>query len=331
MTMASALCSHAFREPSGYAYYGSDAASAASSHWLASVASSHTHVTSEELDVDMLDEALGFLPPCAPQPQQWPATAGGTLEPEPEQFPAAMDTAADQGHDDDSKQHLLIREHDQQILMRHLQLERQPWQQLQQQQQQQQEEEDAMLFQQCQQQQWDLDSPVFDEAGSPFGDLAPPTSHPRKVKFVIGSTNSSASSAAPKNAKSVSFGTCTERSASFAAADRGSIIVHDLPAQMKRNDGPEQNSFHVDLMVRTYFEVQPATVQDLQLALGHDNCKAIASSAPAIAGRLDALSARLEEISECDAHIGMLPSNSRLGAVHLPGVQQLAAWLWACC
>ena len=64
------------------------------------------------------------------------------------------------------------------------------------------------------------------------------------------------------------------------------------------------------------------------MVLGHNACQAIAAVPPEIlADRLRQLGSRLEQ-GPATGHIGMLPSNSRLGQVHAPGVAQLAAWLW---
>ena len=102
----------------------------------------------------------------------------------------------------------------------------------------------------------------------------------------------------------------------------------DSQVQMKKHDGPDLATVQMDVLVRAYFRHQPNTVQELQMVLGHNACQAIAAVPPEIlADRLRQLGSRLEQ-GPATGHIGMLPSNSRLGQVHAPGVAQLAAWLW---
>lgn len=105
----------------------------------------------------------------------------------------------------------------------------------------------------------------------------------------------------------------------------------DAEAWMKRNDGPSHSSIQIDRLVRAMFEHRTTTVERLQAVLGPQACAEVQAAAPEIAGRLYSLAECLAQLTPevGRAHIGLLPSNVRLGARHAPGIRQLARWLWS--
>ena len=103
----------------------------------------------------------------------------------------------------------------------------------------------------------------------------------------------------------------------------------DTDVWLKENDGPSRSSAMVDLLLRAYFEHGATSSEYMQHVLGAENCAEIAGSAAEIAGLCWQLAEKIDRVPEGGA-VGVLPSNTRLGAAHAPGVRMLAQWMWSC-
>merc|ERR1719498_2075457 len=138
-----------------------------------------------------------------------------------------------------------------------------------------------------------------------------------------------------KQRKRVSFGT-SNRVRTIPPVAYGKEIAFafgvqppDEDAQLKQNDGPSRSSAMMDLLLRAYFEHGATTTEYLQHVLGAENCEAVSGCAPHLAGLCTQLADQIESGPE-GSHVGVLPSNSKLSAAHVPGLRTLAQWMWSC-
>jgi len=138
-----------------------------------------------------------------------------------------------------------------------------------------------------------------------------------------------------KQRKRVSFGT-SNRVRTIPAVAYGKEIAFafgvpppDTDACLKENDGPSRSSAMMDLLLRAYFEHGATTTEYMQHVLGAENCAAITSCASELAGLCTHLADQIEA-APAGGQVGVLPSNSKLGAAHAPGIRTLAQWMWAC-
>jgi len=138
-----------------------------------------------------------------------------------------------------------------------------------------------------------------------------------------------------KQRKQVSFG-AFNRVRTIPAVRHGEEIAFafgvqppDVDAQLKQNDGPSRSSAMMDLLLRAYFEHGATTTEYLQHVLGPENCAAIGACASELAGLCTQLADQIESAPE-GGLVGVLPSNSKLGVAHAPGVRTLAQWMWSC-
>jgi len=139
----------------------------------------------------------------------------------------------------------------------------------------------------------------------------------------------------PQPRKRVSFG-AVNRVRTIPAVAHGQEIAFafgvpppDRDEQLKENDGPSRSSALMDLLLRAYFEHGATTAEYLQHVLGAENCVAISANARELAGLCTLLADQIESAPD-GGSVGVLPSNSKLGAAHVPGVRTLAQWMWSC-
>jgi hypothetical protein len=135
--------------------------------------------------------------------------------------------------------------------------------------------------------------------------------------------------------KRVSFG-AVNRVRTIPAVAHGAEIAFafgvtpaDTDAWLKDTDGPSHTSAMMDLLLRAYFERGATTTEYMQHVLGAESCAAITACAAELAGLCTHLADQLEAAPEGGV-VGVLPSNSRLGAPHAPGLRTLAQWMWSC-
>ena len=107
------------------------------------------------------------------------------------------------------------------------------------------------------------------------------------------------------------------------------VTPADTDACLKETDGPSRTSAMMDLLLRAYFERGATTTEYMQHVLGAENCALITACAAELAGLCTHLADQLEAAPEGGV-VGVLPSNSRLGAPHAPGLRTLAQWMWSC-
>jgi len=138
-----------------------------------------------------------------------------------------------------------------------------------------------------------------------------------------------------KQRKRVSFGT-SNRVRTIPAVAHGKEVAFafgvppaDTDTCLKENDGPSRSSAMMDLLLRAYFEHGATTTEYMQHVLGAENCAAITACASELAGICTHLADQIEA-APAGGHVGVLPSNSKLGAAHAPGIRTLAQWMWAC-
>lgn len=175
----------------------------------------------------------------------------------------------------------------------------------------------------------DMDSPSVFRCDSP-GMLSPSTSATAPSK-----STAQAPAQPHKLRKRVTFGACN-RVRTIPAVSNGVEVKFafgvgpaDTDECLKTNDGPSRSSAMMDLLLRAYFERGATTTEYMQHVLGADNCAAISAHASELAELCSHLADQIDSMPEGGV-VGVLPSNSRLGAAHVPGIRTLAQWMCSC-
>jgi len=178
----------------------------------------------------------------------------------------------------------------------------------------------------------EMDSPSVFRCDSPDV-LSPQSTEKRTLADTLADT--SAPSQPQQQRKRVSFGT-VNRVRTIPAVAHGQEIAFafgvpppDMDEQLKEHDGPNHSSALMDLLLRAYFERGATTTEYLQHILGAERCLAVSANAPELAELCTLLADQIESGPE-GGTVGVLPSNSKLGAAHVPGVRTLAQWMWSC-
>merc|ERR1711871_894238 len=173
----------------------------------------------------------------------------------------------------------------------------------------------------------EMDSPSVFRCDSP--DLRSPQATEKKTLVAA------LAQAQPQQRKRVSFG-AVNRVRTIPAVAHGQEIAFafgvpppDMDVSLKQNDGPSRSSAMMDLLLRAYFEHGATTTEYLQHVPGAENCEAVSGCAPDLAGLCTQLADQIESGPE-GGQVGVLPSNSKLGAAHVPGLRTLAQWMWSC-
>jgi len=176
----------------------------------------------------------------------------------------------------------------------------------------------------------EMDSPSVFRCDSP--DLLSPMSTKSSVQA---QAQAQAQQQQQQQRKRVSFG-AFNRVRTIPAVAHGQEIAFafgvpppDMDACLKENDGPSHSSAMMDLLLRAYFEHGATTTEYFQHVLGAENCAAVSACATELAGLCTQLADQIESGPE-GSTVGVLPSNSKLGAAHVPGVRTLAQWMWSC-
>jgi len=174
----------------------------------------------------------------------------------------------------------------------------------------------------------EMDSPGVFRCDSP--DMVSPAGKDAATKL-----SAQTPAEAQKKCKRVSFG-ASNRVRTIPAVAHGKEIAFafgvpppDTDTCLKENDGPSRSSAMMDLLLRAYFEHGATTTEYMQHVLGAENCAAITACASELAGLCTHLADQIEA-APTGGQVGVLPSNSKLGAAHAPGIRTLAQWMWAC-